>query len=183
MENNDVLVAKFTFLTNALAELPPELKSLKFSQLTYEQVNGILNEIVPKVYAVDLRILWAAFDIQGAQRGTVAAQQMWRGEVGKDLSIGDSRTAAMYFAFCIANVQFTAIGGKSIQEIRVLPLEQLGWAIKGATQNAGLMFGKITGGNLGGTKPAGCLILLPFFLFAGLAGGYSVHQFAAAMIT
>jgi hypothetical protein len=183
MQLDHIFHAKLTMVKAAIADLPPNLNLLLVSQLTYETVGAILNELTPRLFHVDLRILWAAFDMEGCQQGLALAQSFWANEVGNDARVGTSNAAAMFLAFCMANVQYTAIGGKSIAEAGTLPMQQVGWAVKGATQNANVMYQKIFGGSLGGTKPSGCLILLPLMAGVGLCGAIGGQLIARHLAT
>jgi hypothetical protein len=140
--------------------LPQHIGRLKVSQLTYQSIREALQIIAPLLLTCDFRDLWAIHNREGSVAGTQIAIVLWINECENDQTLFESKSANLFLCFCMANLEYTAIGSTALGRMLTLSDQQLSYAIKGSTQNAGIMYKSIFDEDLKGEKPKGCMILI-----------------------
>lgn len=168
-DQSQIFESKMTMLSVAIGDLPKSILGMKIGQLSYENINQILNILVPRIIRVDVRIFWAMFDRDSSNQLTALARETWSSEIAQDPSIRESKAFILYCGFLLANVQYNIAGSNNLSErVSHMKMEDIAFNAKISVANANIMFNKIFGNNLSGKRPSGCgLSIVAFILFPG----------------
>lgn len=142
-------------------------KSLK--HLTYDDVSELIMILGEEAEKHDYRPFWAMCNRQFSMMAQMAGKQTWEAEKDSDLTIKESPTAAVLCCFYLGNLQSNVLHEPSFANIhKAIHAGGKAWQLQQPVKNANICYRQVTGMNMEGKKPSGCLVLM-----AGIGLGLS----------